>query len=406
MKNVIFVAPYFLETTLRFVAAAAELPGVRLGLVSSDPADKLPPGLRAKLAAHHRTNDCLDVKDLTVAVRAIAKQLGSVDRLIGTLEELQVPLATVRETFDIDGMKTEAARNFRDKSRMKDVLRNAGLPCARHRLVVESSEAWEFAKEVGYPIVVKPPAGAGAKSTFRVDSDESLTRALAAGPPRADRPVLLEEFMTGAEHSFDSIFVKGKPVFHSISRYFPTPLEVLENPWIQWVVMLPRRIDGPEFHDIRDVAARSLRVLGLETGLTHMEWFRRGDGSVAVSEVAVRPPGAQFTSLLSWAHDYDFYRGWAQVVIFEEFAPPPRRYAVGAAYLRGQGQGRVKAIHGLDTARRELGDLVVEAKLPRADQAPAGTYEGEGYVILRHPDTNRVEEALKRLVTLVRVELG
>jgi hypothetical protein len=33
MPNVVFVAPYFLETTLRFVQGAAQLPGVRLGLV-------------------------------------------------------------------------------------------------------------------------------------------------------------------------------------------------------------------------------------------------------------------------------------------------------------------------------------------------------------------------------------
>jgi len=42
MNNVLFVAPFFLETTLRFVAAAARLPGVRVGLVSQDPLEKLP----------------------------------------------------------------------------------------------------------------------------------------------------------------------------------------------------------------------------------------------------------------------------------------------------------------------------------------------------------------------------
>ena len=39
-------------------------------------------------------------------------------------------------------------------------------------------------------------------------------------------------------------------------------------------------------------AAAALRALGLETGLTHMEWFRRADGSPIVSEVGARPPGA------------------------------------------------------------------------------------------------------------------
>jgi len=125
-----------------------------------------------------------------------------------------------------------------------------------------------------------------------------------------------------------------------------------------------------------------------------------------VSEVGARPPGAQIVSLMSYAHDLDFYRAWARLVVFEEFTPPERRYAAGAAYLRGQGTGHVRAVHGLERAQRELGPLVVEARLPRPGQQAASSYEGEGYVLFRHPETSVVERALKRVVELVQVELG
>ena len=105
--------------------------------------------------------------------------------------------------------------------------------------------------------------------------------------------------------------VDGKIVWDSISDYLPTPLEVLRNPWMQWVVLLPRDVSGPGYAPIRAVAPTALRALGLRTGLTHMEWFRRPDGSVAVSEVGARPPGAQITSMLCYAHDFDLYRAWA-----------------------------------------------------------------------------------------------
>jgi hypothetical protein len=36
----------------------------------------------------------------------------------------------------------------------------------------------------------------------------------------------------------------------------------------------------------------------------------------------------------------------------------------------------------------------------------SGSYEGDGYVIVRHPDTAVVTDALWRLITGVRVELG
>ena len=45
-------------------------------------------------------------------------------------------------------------------------------------------------------------------------------------------------------------------------------------------------------------------------------------------------------------------------------------------------------------------------KLPHVGQSPASSYEGEGYVILRHPETAVVEQALLRLISLIRVELG
>lgn len=406
MPNVVFVAPYFLETTLRFVQGAAQLPGVRLGLVSTDKEEKLPPGLRSLLAGHYRVEDSLDPVLLTQAVSAMGRHLGSVDRLLGTLEELQEPLARVRESLGIDGMDLETAHNFRDKSRMKEVLAAAGLPCARHALCGSEAEALGFASIAGYPLVVKPPAGAGARQTFRVEDPDALKRSLGVTGASPVAPVLVEEFMTGREHSFDSVMIDGRPHWYSISRYSPTPLHVLENPWIQWSVVLPRDISGDEFRDVPDTAFRSLAALGHRTGLTHMEWFRRPDGSLAISEVAARPPGAQFTSLISYAHHFDLYSEWARLMVFDAFEAPPRKYAVGAVFLRGQGTGRVTAIRGVDEVNREIGGLVVESKLPQAGQAPSGGYEGEGYVILRHPDTEVVEKALGRLLSTLRVELG
>ncbi len=404
--SAVFVAPVLAPTTLRFVEAAAGLPGVRLGLISQEPPDRLTPWLRERLASFRRVRDGLDPSELLLAVRRISEEQGRPHRLFGALEQLQVPLAQVREALGIEGADVATAQNFRDKSRMKDRLREAGVPCARHRLAESPAEAQAFAREIGYPLVAKPPAGAAAKNTFRLENDRELADCLRITPPRKGAPLLLEEFIVGSEHSFDAVSIRGRTVWHSLTHYVPGPLEVMQNPWIQWTVLLPREVDHPRYDDIRAVATRALSALGMGTGLSHMEWFRRKDGTVAVSEVAARPPGAQFTTLISYAHDVDFYRAWGKLMIFDAFDPPGRKYAAGIAYLRGQGRGRVVAIRGLERAQRELGDLVVEVSLPRQGQHPASSYEGEGYVVLRHPDTARVADALARLVRTVRVELG
>jgi ATP-grasp domain len=401
-----FVAPYLLDTTTRFAVAAASLPDNQLALITNEPEERLPAELRSRLAAHWLVDDALDPGQITAAIRGVERYLGPMQRLLAVLEQLQVPLGEVREHLGIVGMDAVTARNFRDKAQMKTVLEAAGVRCARHRLAYLAAEATEFAAQVGFPLVVKPPAGAGAKSTFRLDGPADLRAWLEAAPPAPDRPAMIEEFLTGEEGSYDSVMIDGQVVWDSISNYLPTPLEVLRNPWMQWVVLLPRDVGGPGYEGIRAIAPGALRALGLDTGLTHMEWFRRPDGTVAVSEVAARPPGSQITSMLCYVHDFDLYTAWARLMVHGSFDPPERKWAAGTVYLRGQGAGHVTAVHGLDRLPPEVTGLVVDSRLPRPGQTASGSYEGDGYVIVRHPDTGVVVAALKQLLATVRVELG
>ena len=400
-----FVAPYLMEATARFVRCAAALPGVRLGVVTSEPWEQVPPELQGLLSGHWRVDDALDPGQVAAAVNGLNGQMGRVTRLVGALEQLQVPLAQVRESLGIEGMDVTTAMNVRDKPRMKEVLRSAGVPCARHSLVHAAAEARAFAAEVGFPLVTKPPAGAGSQATYRLDDPGALEGWLGAMPPRPDAPALLEEFLVGEEHTFDSVTLGGRTVWSSIADYRPPPLEVLRNPWIQWTVLLPRKVDVPEYAGIHAVGPAALHALGVTDALTHLEWFRRPDGSVAVSEVAARPPGAQLTSMHGYAHDFDLFEAWARLAVLGEFDPPERSHAAGTAYLRGMGRGQVRSVTGVDEVGRQVGHLVVESRLPRPGQPASADYTGEGYVMVRDRDTEVVRDALDRIVSGIRVEL-
>lgn len=414
MVHVVFAIPFAMENTLRFASAVAQLPGVLLSVVSQDPAERFPVEFRQQLDGFRQVGDALDPDAIAAAVQSLSGELGPAGRLLGILEQAQEPLAAVRERLRIRGMDLQTARSFRDKAWMKELFAAHGVPCARHRLCSDAGQALAFAQETGFPLVGKPPAGAGAKATARLDSLPELQRFLARSQPRPGREVLLEEFVRGREFSFDTVTLHGQHVFHNVCAYHPTPLEVMEDPRRQWCVVLPRRIDTPEFAAIHKVGPRALAVLGMWTGMSHMEWFRRDDGSIAIGEVAARPPGAQFMTLMSHACDTDLHRAFAQLMVFETFTPPARRSAAGAIYLRAMGKdgaaaapgARIAAVHGLDALRAELGDLVVEARLPKLGSAPASGYEGDGIVVVRHPETRVVEQALAEVARIVRVELG
>ena len=409
MLHVVFAIPFAKENTLRFARAVLSLPGVQLSVVSQDARERFPADLLGQLRGFQQVADAMDADRLEAGVRALAKTHGDIDRLLGILEPLQEPLALVRERMRIRGMDSTSARNFRDKARMKDLFAAHDIACARHRLAGTVAEAVQAARQIGYPLVVKPPAGAGAKATVRCADDAELKAALAAAPPRPGREVLLEEFVQGREFSFDSVTLHGQHVFHNICCYHPTPLQVIENPWIQWCVVLPRDLTGPEFADIHRTGPRALSVLGMWTGMSHMEWFRRPDGSIAIGEVAARPPGAQFMTLMSYAHGVDMYRVFAELMVFETFTPAPRKFAVAAAYLRGQAGGRTDAriagVRGVEALRAELGASLVELRLPEKGAAVSTSYEGDGYAIVRHQDTEFVTAAAQKIVKNLRVDV-
>ena len=415
MTHVVFIAPLFLETTNRYVEGFAKIDNITLSVISQDPESSIPRALKPRVAGHYRVSDTLDARELTAATRALGKGIGKVDRLVGVLEQLQIPMAEVRDTLGIEGINGDVARNFRDKDRMKDVLRAADVPVAKSGLATSPDALRKFIDQVGYPIIVKPQAGLGTRATYRITSKEDLDALEKQGVrPSAQEPLQCEQFVIAREHTCETVTVRGKPVWRSGSRYFPTPLEVIENPWIQYCVLIPREPDLPEFEKFAPINKSALDALfgsssqsAAGTSLTHMEWFLQEDGSALVNEVGARPPGVQLMPLMSIAHETDFFSDWARLMAVEEFSPKTRKWSAGAAFFRGQGRGeRIVAVEGVEKAVAEAGDALVELRAPKVGMARASGYEGEGRALVKAATTEGAKKALLSLIQNVQVRYG
>ncbi len=400
-RNVVFVAPFPSDVTMRFARAAAKLPDVKLlGVVHTPPGGD-DAGLYQDFV---RVSDPLSSRDIIDATELLRRRHGEPHRIIGILEALMVQLSEARAHFGVEGTPVKVAELFRDKSRMKAALRQAGLPVARSALLENEQDARAFASQVGFPLVLKPPSGMGAKSTFRVNSmDELIQGALGMGASPS-RPILAEEFLRGREFSFETITVGGQVKAESISHYLPTCLEALENPWMQWCCMLPRDLSSPEYDGARAMARGAIRALGLQDGMTHMEWFQRPDGSLVIGEIAQRPPGANISIMTGLAHGVDLQRAWCRAVIDGAFdAPWERKFAAGSAFLRGMGRGRVAGVTGVREVHEAVGRYVVEAKLPTIGASKSDGYEGDGYIIVKDESTEVVKKVLKLIIETVKV---
>jgi hypothetical protein len=107
------------------------------------------------------------------------------------------------------------------------------------------------------------------------------------------------------------------------------------------------------------------------------------------------------------AHGVDLWQRWARLMVDRVWDLPERKYAAGCAFLRAQGRGSsIARITGIEAVQDKIGALVVSHKLPRAGQTRSAHYEGDGWVIVRHPETRGVVEALRILVTELVIEAG
>jgi hypothetical protein len=376
-RNVVFVAPFPTPTTMRFVRAVANLEDVRLlGVCKESPRGR---GARA-FDDVVRVTDALSGKDIIDAISLLERRHGKVVRIVGILEMIMTQLAVARVHFGVPGTRPEVAELFRDKALMKAKLAQAGLPVARNALVRSLADGERFVSEVGFPVVLKPPSGMGAKATYRIDTLEALRGALSGMGVSPQSPVLAEEFLRGREFSFETVTIGGKPRTYSISHYLPTCLEVLENDWIQWVCLLPKEIEGQEYDGARAI------------------------GKGAIGEIAQRPPGANITPMIGYVHGIDPHRAWARAVVDGVLdAPWERKAAAASVFLRGMGRGRVSAVTGLHECHEAVGKWVVEADIPTVGAPKKDGYEGDGYIVVSHPSTDAVKEMVSTILSTVKV---
>ena len=67
------------------------------------------------------------------------------------------------------------------------------------------------------------------------------------------------------------------------------------------------------------------------------------------------------------------------------------------------GRGRVLRLENVDAVNKKIGKYVAEAKLPVVGAPKSDSYEGDGFVVVKHKDTDTVKDVLKYIIENVRV---
>jgi biotin carboxylase len=404
--KVLFISPHYPEEMQDFTRGLAEV-GAQVYGVGDTPRGSLPAKVQRHIRDYLQVPGLFQEDDALARIVAAARKL-QIDRVECLWEPCIVLAARVREALGLPGMLPDVAIGFRDKPIMKERVAAAGLRVPRFARVSTAAEALAAAEEIGYPVIVKPIAGAGTADTYRADDPAELRGVLGAVGHHAE--MNLEEFIDGEEFTYDTVCIDGAPVFESVAQYHPKPLEGRNNEWITPAQIVFRDPYQPALRDGIELGRGVLKALGMDTGFTHMEWYRKPDGEVVFGEIGARSPGGKLVDQMNFANDFDLYREWARTVCWRSFdARPHRRYHVAALFKRAEGQGRIRRVEGVDEIRNRLGDSLVVSDIlpighPRRDWKQ--TLLSDGFMILRHPEYRECMARMNFAINHLRIWAG
>ena len=335
------------------------------------------------------------------------------DRVIA-LEEFDVMTAgLIREHFCLPGMNSSTARTFRDKLRMAEAARAAGVELPDFVPLIYPKEIAEFIEHVPPPWILKPRSDVSAIGIRKVEHADDVWRIVEELNQRdslRERAsyYLLARFVPGEVFHVDSIVNNGRVAFAGANRYGRPPLEVahLGGAYISRTIAHGTADEKKLF----EINRKLIKGLGLERGAAHAEFIKSdADGQFYFLEVAARVGGAYIAEVLEAATGLNLWREWARVEVADAMTIRQEQSAGAVAGENADHKGgRASASGKLRPLRKEYAGIVLS--LAKQEHPDTSAYDDPEIVyrakkrhhaglIVRSKKIERVEELLQDYAT-------
>ena len=249
---------------------AGSNPGNSLQLAPETPGETLPiPSERGVPAA---------LSEVDVVIPVLHGPFGEDGTVQGLLELADVPYV---------GPGVTASAVCMDKDLFKKILRDSGIPVARHLKVREGDP---FQNPYGYPVFVKPARLGSSVGITKAHDPDELEEGLRLAF-RHDEKVLVEEYIAGIEVECSVLGNFDDPIAS-------LPGEIVPNAeWYDYSakydeggmeLIVPARIDEDAQKRVQDVSIQAFLATDCE-GMARADCFVREDGEVIVNELNTIP---------------------------------------------------------------------------------------------------------------------
>ena len=385
--NFVFVSPHFPHTYWQF-CDRLKRNGLNVLGIGDAPYDSLEAPLKAALTEYYRVNSLEDYDQVYRAVAFFAFKYGKIDWIESMNEYWLEQDARLRTDFNINtGIREDRISFIKEKSLMKKLYLEAGIPTARQHIVSSREAGKDFIREVGYPVIVKPDIGVGATHTWKLENDADLAAFYDHLPAV---PYVMEEFIQGEICSYDAILdSRCEPLFESMTVW-PPVMDIVNKDLDLMYYTCP---EVPEA--LRKLGRKTVKAFGVDRRFVHLEFFRltkarKGLGRVGdfvALEVNMRPAGGYTPDMMDFAHSTDVYQIYADMVAYDERRVPEspcHAYCVYASRKDGHTYARtheeIMAVYGARMMMQEemppmnwpqMGRYMYTARLDTFEEAQA-----------------------------------
>ena len=372
--NFVFISPNFPYTYWNFCDRLRRNGANVLG-IGDAPYDGLEDGLKNALTEYYKVDSLEDYDQVFRAVAYFSWKYGRIDWIESLNEYWLETDARLRTDFNVTtGIRADRIGFIKEKSLMKRLYEENGIPTARQHKVSTREAARAFIDVVGYPVIVKPDIGVGAANTWKLKTDADLDAFYDSLPPI---PYVMEEFIEGELCSYEAILdADCEPLFENLTEW-PTPIMSIVNDDLD--LQYYTCPDVPE--KLRAIGRKTARAFGVERRFVHLEFFRLtsarpglGDkGDYVGLEVNMRPPGGYTPDMMNFAHSADVYQLYADMVVFNERRTPEWDEKFYCVYA-GRKEGHTYTHTHDEIMARYGADIVMQEEMPPVNWPQMGRF--------------------------------
>jgi biotin carboxylase len=250
----------------------------------------------AELADHV---EYVDLRSVSRIVRVAQKyrQKYGLDGVFTAGTDFSITVARTAEEMGLPGIPFETAFAATNKTRMRAVFAEHGLPSPWFCEITSLKDCRKAAADISFPVVVKPVDNMGARGVRRVDIKEELATAVEeAMEHSAAAAVIVEEYLQGDELSLDAVVYNGKITICGVADR-----KICFAPYfVEMGHTIPTAINVQLVDQVVTLFKRGIRALGINLGAAKGDIKLTPEGPV-IGEIAARLSGGYMSG---WTYPY------------------------------------------------------------------------------------------------------